>query len=655
MYVSTGTFNIIATTGYSTVSQLYTYSMIIDNVLTLQSNSVDTISNVFSNVLFRSIQYSTNSVVNPTYTITTYPIQNPSPTFALSSSGNFSGNFTGTRPYSTYLLDVTASNGTLSSTTPSQICVTVNNAPVTDMFVAFRKPNGARIEPQIQVSSNYVFQASTNGQKLIASQTFDEGDGFVIKGLGSADPRIDMSALGSTIITTGLTISNVYVGTVLNGHMVWREDIELLGRGNIYHAVANDGSNWLIVSDDGRKFVLNARASNDIFWTSSRGAGAADTFTFTNECVLTYEPTSSNVVFGAGTSIITLPASQIYVGDANWQSSTFSGFTLSRIALSNSTLVAIGSGAASGSPMSISTNGGATWTRITISTPTSFIKGTLSPNFTDILYANGKWVMCGQNNAGTNFIAYTNDLSNWTIYNNPTTMCTAIAFNGNAWTIANSSGNLFSLDAGPWPTQTTSTQTTTFAASIDKMVCISNSSAWVANTVFIPGNLGYSFSTPTQSKYILYQYVPYSFDFTVLPFNSFIYYYATNIPIGFSFLLDPTGSKATLTGISPSNNSTQQVEVYARTATSSAVSFVLSFSTVTPFFINPQSGAGAYTAILRNDVEANAAQNARDHRTFPQVDPLAGPLMAPRAPDVTTPDDCALKLCKKPCPACHSM
>ena len=66
-------------------------------------------------------------------------------------------------------------------------------------------------------------------------------------------------------------------------------------------------------------------------------------------------------------------------------------------------------------------------------------------------------------------------------------------------------------------------------------------------------------------------------------------------------------------------------------------------------------GAGAYTALLRNDVLGNAAQNARDIRTFPQVNPLAGPLMAPRAPDVVTPPDCLLNLCKKPCPTCHTM
>jgi hypothetical protein len=259
--------------------------------------------------------------------------------------------------------------------------------------------------------------------------------------------------------------------------------------------------------------------------------------------------------------------------------------------------------------------------------------------------------MCGQDNVGTNFIAYTNDLSNWNIYSNPTKTPTAIAFNGNAWTFA-AGNNILSLDAGPWPTQTVYSQTINFTG-VDKLVCISNTTTAVPSTVFIPANTKYRFSTPIQSNLVLFQYVPYNLDFTVLPFDSFIYYYTTNVPLGFQFVLDPTGSKATLSGISPSNTN-QTVTVYAKTATSTAISFTVSLNTLMPFFVNPQSGAGAYTALLRNEVEANAAQNARDNRTFPQVDVLAGPFMAPRAPDVVTPDDCFLKLCKKPCPTCHS-
>lgn len=644
-YAATGTFNIIATTGYSTISQSYTYTMTSDNVLTLQLNPIDQITTVFSNIFFRSIQYSTNAEVNPTYTITSYPPQSSPPVFSMSSNGNFSGNFTGVKPYSVYLLDVTASKGTLSSTTYSQLCVTINNPAVTDLIIG----NIFGKSKMLEYTSNYVFQATTSGQRTATGQTWisnqvaSDSDDY-------PDVRVDISTLGSNIYAT--LDSNVYNGIFSNGNIAWSLDTTLAGPGIVCYAIVNDGSNWVITADDGGKFVHYAKTTTGD-WSSYRGAGVvAGGYTFANETALQYEPVSSNFLLGSGTSIIRMNTSSLY-SDATWYSTTFSGFTVSRIAISNSTLVAIGSNVGSGSPMSISTNGGSNWTQVIISSPSSFTKAANSPIFTDILYANGSWAMCGQNNIGTNFIAYSTSLTNWTIFSNPTYICTAIAFNGNAWTFGSSNG-LISVDAGPWPTQTTYTQLIELR-SVSKLACISNSVPSVSGTVFIPGNTGYTFSSPSQSTFILYQYVPYSFDFTVLPFNSFIYYYTTDIPIGFQFVLDPSGSKSTLTGISPSNNTRRSITVYAKTATSTATSFTFSLTTVSPFFINPQLGAGAYTAILRNEVETNAAQNARDNRTFPQVDALAGPLMAPRAPDVTTALNCFLKLCKKPCPTCKSM
>ena len=163
-----------------------------------------------------------------------------------------------------------------------------------------------------------------------------------------------------------------------------------------------------------------------------------------------------------------------------------------------------------------------------------------------------------------------------------------------------------------------------------------------------------TFSQPTQTTFTLFEYVPYSIAIQAIGSASFIYYFTSAIPLGFQFLKDSSGLTATLSGISPTI-ANQGIIIYAKTAAGYAVSLSLTLRTITPFFINPQMGAAAYTAILRNDVEANAAQNARDSRTFPEVNPLAGPLMAPRAPDVVTPDNCLLNLCKKPCPTCRTM
>ena len=166
------------------------------------------------------------------------------------------------------------------------------------------------------------------------------------------------------------------------------------------------------------------------------------------------------------------------------------------------------------------------------------------------------------------------------------------------------------------------------------------------------------FTQPTQTAYALYQYCPMpSIPFQVTGGAGYIYYYSlsSNLPIGMTFTTETTGTSATLTGI-PANYTPTPVGVTVYAANGANVTFTsVNFRILTPSFINPQIGAAAFTAMLRSDVEGNAAQNARDNRVFPQVNPLAGPLMAPRAPDVITLSNCFLGLCKKPCPTCRTM
>ena len=172
-----------------------------------------------------------------------------------------------------------------------------------------------------------------------------------------------------------------------------------------------------------------------------------------------------------------------------------------------------------------------------------------------------------------------------------------------------------------------------------------------------PGFL--SFRLPTFSSYTLFQYCPMPpITFSIVEAEAgydFTYYYSTTPPLGMTFTTETSGTNASLTGI-PVTYSDTPVSMVVYAANGPNVIFkVVSFRILTPNFINPQVGAGAYTAILKSDVEGNAAQNARDQRVFPTSNPLAGPLMAPRAPDVITQANCFLGLCKKPCPTCRTM
>ena len=182
----------------------------------------------------------------------------------------------------------------------------------------------------------------------------------------------------------------------------------------------------------------------------------------------------------------------------------------------------------------------------------------------------------------------------------------------------------------------------------------------LSGTLTLPTSQGsLVFTKPTVSSYMMYQYCPMppiTFQATG-GVNPYTYYYSigSNLPIGMTFTTETTGMTSALAGI-PVTYGANPVGVTVYAANGTNVTFTtVSFRILTPSFVNPQIGAGAYTALLRADVDGNAAQNARDNRVFPQVDPLAGPLMAPRAPDVTTMSNCFLSLCKKPCPNCRTM
>lgn len=169
------------------------------------------------------------------------------------------------------------------------------------------------------------------------------------------------------------------------------------------------------------------------------------------------------------------------------------------------------------------------------------------------------------------------------------------------------------------------------------------------------------FTQPTVSSFTLFQYcpmIPITFSIPLAEAGyPYTYYYSTasNLPLGMTFETESTGTYATISGI-PATYSDRPISVTVYAANGpNVISNVVNFRILTPNFINPQVGAGAYTALLKSDVEGNAAQNARDQRVFPTSDPLAGPLLAPRAPDVITQSNCFLGLCKKPCPTCRTM
>ena len=665
-----GTFTIIATTGYSTITSApYTYTIEPDNILILQVDASNTVAPLFSNVQFQTIQYATDSIVNPVYSITSYPAEFPSPVLTLTSAGFLSGDFTQGPVFPTYAITASASSSGVTSTSP--IIITFTN-PTTELLIAGYTNAGVSNDGYVGTTTDYVFTATSTGTQQVNSQVWSGAlpyTGIVANGHRYPDLAQDQGTF------MAMNVSNIYDGVYnpTTNAVDWTSTdpqtavvTPYTGR---YLNIASDGAgHWVALQAAiGPPFVRVFMRTGTGAWTVSSNV-ISNLVNFSSDTTLTYiggryvlgqtsnfgDPNSYSVLV-ADPSMVWAPASTLPTMRK-----------VLRFATSNTTIVAVGSLATAGGPISYSTDNGSNWTSPSVP---SFMTGSNVVLY-DILYAANTWVTCGLDSNGSNMIAYSPTLSNWAQYTvDPDVLWSGIAFNGNAWTIAGSrvvSGSnqstILSLDATPWPTQAVSlgpltgviqfgnSGTPLFSRILSTAITSSNPSV---GSVFIPpGPL--TFTQPSQPTFVLYQYVPYTFPVVATGSSNFIFYYAPNLPIGFRFDLSPTGVSASLSGTSPSNTSSS-VTLYAKTANSSAVSFRVTFNTIIPYFVNPQSGAGAYTDQLRISVEANAAQNARDNRTFPEVNPLAGPFMGPRAPDVVTALNCLQKLCKKPCPNCHTM
>ena len=149
------------------------------------------------------------------------------------------------------------------------------------------------------------------------------------------------------------------------------------------------------------------------------------------------------------------------------------------------------------------------------------------------------------------------------------------------------------------------------------------------NTVI--GN-GPTFTSPTTTSYLLYQYMqiaPIEISATGSG-QVYLFVESADLPPGLSY------SRVTnqITG-APVRLGNDSVTFYAKDDNGTSA-YVLNFTTVVPRVIRKQDGAGAYTSLLRQYTEVLGAQNARDNRVLPNQERALGEFMSPEAPDVIT-------------------
>jgi hypothetical protein len=147
-----------------------------------------------------------------------------------------------------------------------------------------------------------------------------------------------------------------------------------------------------------------------------------------------------------------------------------------------------------------------------------------------------------------------------------------------------------------------------------------------------PSTNGPTFTSPTTTSYVLYQYM------TIAPIQVsasgsgqvYLFVRSAELPPGLTF--NQLTGTITGTSVRAGNDS---VTIYAKDD-NGVSSIFLNFTTLVPRIIRKQDGAGAYTSLLRQYTEVLGAQNARDNRVLPNQERGLGEFMSPEAPDVIT-------------------
>ena len=140
---------------------------------------------------------------------------------------------------------------------------------------------------------------------------------------------------------------------------------------------------------------------------------------------------------------------------------------------------------------------------------------------------------------------------------------------------------------------------------------------------------GPTVTSPTQQSFLFYQYVPINTITFSASGTGVIYFFvdSATLPRGLTF--DPlTG---TLSG-TPVLIGRQSFTVYAKDD-NGVTQIVIDTNTIIPQVIRQQSSAGAWTSLVRQYTVVNAAQNSVNGRALPATEPPLGEFMRPEPPD----------------------
>lgn len=144
------------------------------------------------------------------------------------------------------------------------------------------------------------------------------------------------------------------------------------------------------------------------------------------------------------------------------------------------------------------------------------------------------------------------------------------------------------------------------------------------------------FTSPSQTSYVFYQYMPIPEMTFSATGTGTVYLFVDSATLPRGLVWDPYAQKISGKTVLIE---TASFTVYAKDNVG-ITALTITVTTIIPRVIRQQTSAGAYTYLLRQYTEVNAAQNARDNRVTPTQDVPLGKFMSPAAPDVVSPSNC---------------
>ena len=164
---------------------------------------------------------------------------------------------------------------------------------------------------------------------------------------------------------------------------------------------------------------------------------------------------------------------------------------------------------------------------------------------------------------------------------------------------------------------------------------------------FQSGIAGPVVDSPTQTSYLVYQFIPIQPILISGSSTGTVYYFIASgeLPVGLTF--DPVDH--TVRG-TPAHLGTFSFKVFLKDSITNGVTTLsITIEVILPSVARRQPNASSYTSYVRQYVVADAAQNSRDNRVDPSQTKTRGEFMAPPAPNVIS----ACATCAstaKPCP-----